>query len=76
MNIAEKIEAKVKAFLDKPISIPLKDLVFILSACLALGSTVGLFAPTIAWVFIIVCIMFALSFLIPYFASKSEESHE
>jgi len=74
MNIAKKIEARIKAFLDTPIRIPLKDLVFILSACLALGSTVGLFAPIIAWVFIVVCMMLALSFLIPYFASKKEES--
>jgi len=74
MNIAEKIEARIKAFLDTPIKIPLKDLVFILSACVALGSIVGLFAQTIAYVFIIVCMMFALSFLIPYFAREKEES--
>jgi len=75
MNIAEKIEARIKAFLNKPIApISLKHFVLLITAMVAVGSFAGLYRPFVAWLFIITFVFIGLAFVIPYLAREKEES--
>ena len=79
MNITEKIEARIKAFLNKPIPpISFKHFVLLITSLLAVGSIAGLFRPFVAWGFILtffgLAITFVLAFLIPYYAQKEEST--
>ena len=75
MNIAENIEARIKAFLNKPIPpISLKYFIVLITALLAVGSITGLYIPFVSWVFIITFAIIGLAFVIPYLASEKKES--
>ena len=75
MNIAENIEARIKAFLNKPIApISLKHFVLLITAMLAVGSIAGLLRPFVAWLFIITFALIGLAFVIPYLTREKGDS--
>ena len=75
MNIAETIEARIKAFLNRPIPpISLKHFVLLITALLAVGSIGGLYFPITAWLFIITFILLGSVALLFYFQGKEEST--